>query len=191
MLNILQCFKKTHRWRKARAIQGRRRENVEYMNANMLQISWVQILYAFQVLLAFWPFLSIFTTTTWPIHRVRGQAILFISQMSLSTLASPIAQLYCTPPMETTLTFGSRSCHSHKESSGWQQGHPCIKALKFNSTYPTRARVRRWTWGLLSIKTSNLVKSIFSVFNGMYRLKYKIILFICICSIYLKTIPCS
>lgn len=120
---------------------------------------WVQILYAFQVLLAFWPFLSIFTTTTWPIHGVRGQAILFISQMSLSTLASPIAQLYCTPPMETTLTFGSRSCHSHKESSGWQQGHPCIKALKFNSTYPTRARVRRWTWGLLSIKTSNLVKS--------------------------------
>ena len=189
MLNILQCFKKTHRWRKARPIQGRRGENVEYMNANMLQISEFKYSMLSRYYLLFG--LSSPSSPPPPGWFTGSEAKPFSSSLRWASppLASPIAQLYCTPPMETTLTFGSRTCHSHKESSGWQQGHPRVKAFKFNSTYPTRARFRRWTWGSLSVKTSNLVKSIFSPFNGMYRLKYKITL--CICSIYLKTIRCS
>lgn len=136
MLNILQCFKKIHRWRKARPIQGKRGENVEYMNANMLQICE----FKYSMFSRYYLLFGLSSPSSPPPGQFMGsEAKPFSSSLrrAFPPMASPIAQLYCTPPTETTLTFGSRTCHSHKKSSGWQQGHPCIKALNFNSTYPT------------------------------------------------------
>lgn len=81
--------------------------------------------------------------------------------------ATPIANLSCTPSLETIPIFGS------KETSGWKQGHPCIKALKSDSTWPMQARFKRWVWDPLKAKSSNIFKSIFNLFNATYKLKDK------------------
>lgn len=87
--------------------------------------------------------------------------------------ASPIANLSCTPPLYTVLIVGSHTHHSNKESLGWKQGCPCVKAFKSDSTQPTQARFQRWVWDSLILKSFNLFKSIFNLFNATCQLKYK------------------
>lgn len=183
MLNILQCFKKTHKWRKARPAQGKREETVGYMKADVTDRRVLQ-LHA-SLLLAFRHLLSIFTTTWLTRPWVRGKSHPpHGSDEPLYALHLPLL-MSCTPPLYSILACGSRTYHS-KESSGWKQGHPLYQALKPDSTQPTRARFQWWVWDSLIVKSFSLFQSIFSLFNATYKLKHKNNPLLCICLIHPK-----